>query len=107
MRKDVPIELADGNAIAVGLKQITRGDRRRLTVLIFPPEFNPNATQEIKIGTDKYVEYQEQLVLASMEPNTHIKDVAALQALPDHSFNKLFRVADELNPQTTEGTEKK
>lgn len=102
----VEIEGADGKPCQVGMKQITRGERKKLRIMLLPAEFNPN-DENTKINTEKFEAYNDQLVLSSIESPEALRSVAALEALPDSSFQKLTRVANELNPQVTEAIEKK
>jgi hypothetical protein len=107
-RKQVEIEMADGTKQAVSMRQITRGERKKLTVEVMPPEFKANDAESIQVKTDKWEDYREKLVMTCIESPATLKTSEGISILLDSEFNKLFVVAGELNPQApSEVTEKK
>jgi phosphoribosyl-dephospho-CoA transferase len=107
MEKVMEIELADGTKQAVTLRRILRKEKRLINSLIAPKEINTQA-KDVTVNTEKWEEYREKYLSLTIKSPESLKDVAALQELPDMEFNALFVAAQELNGEIgQEATEKK
>lgn len=105
--KTIGVELADGTKVDATFRRILRKERRELSRLIAPKEINTNSP-DFKVDFEKWEEYRERYVIISLRSPDSLKTQAALQNLPDASFNAMFLAAQEVNGEISqESTEKK
>ena len=96
MEKTLSIPLQfDSVDTEVKLRALTRKESRRINSIVYPNEFSQREIDSIKISRDKWMLYQEELVIAcTVSPKLKKEDI---DKMPDPIFTRLFRECQNIS----------